>query len=429
MVIYMKLLTPKPKEVQNKTVLMRVDYNVPLKKTNGVKVVVDDRRVQASLKTLKFLLDNQAKVILMSHLGRPAATKDPGLSLKPVADYLQNELSLPVAFVNQVIGEQVTNAVNQLNPGQALMLENLRFEAGEKDNDAEFAKQLAELADLYINEAFSTCHRQHASIVGVAKQLPAFAGFALEEEVNRLNQLMESPEQPLVIALGGAKISDKVAAVEHLSKIANIILVGGGVANSFLKAEGLEVYRSFIEEVPADKSKANTDYVEFAQKLIESHKTERVLKDGYIPLPKILYPIDVVAAPSKDAKEPSQTQVINLTKNMQDKEENVQLAFYDIGPKTIQLYSEILAGAQTIFWNGPMGVWENPLFAQGTKKIADAIANNPNNTNVGGGDTLAAIDHFGLTNDFSYVSAAGGAALYFLSGKTLPGIKPLVAQS
>ncbi len=418
----MQLKLPTPDDVRNKTVLLRVDYNVPLEEAAGGQQVADDRRIQASLKTLQFLLENQAKVILISHLGRPKSAGEAGLSLKPVVDYLKTKLGVSVEFVGDLVGEEARAAVANLSPGQAILLENLRFHEGETKNDPEFAKQLASLAAVYIDEAFSAAHRAHASTVGVAEYLPSFAGFALAEEVAQLSALMETPARPLVIVLGGAKISDKVGAAEHLARIADIILVGGAVANNFLKAEGLEIYRSYVEDSPADTSKENIDYIKFAQDLIAAHKTERVLKDDYIPLPKIIYPLDVIAAPSIDTSASNQTQTINLTSNMQDQDENEQLAYYDIGPKTTQLYQEIVANAGTVFWNGPLGVWENPLFAAGTKTIATAIAKNPHTTIVGGGDTISAIEHFGLAEKFKYVSAAGGAALDFLSGKMLPGL-------
>lgn len=425
-VLYMKLRTPAIEDIQNKTVLVRVDYNVPLEDSGSGMRVVDDRRIKASLKTLQFLLENKAKVVLIAHLGRPDSSGDKDLSLAPIAKHLAHDLGLPVSFTSEIVGEKALEAVAQLQPGNALLMENLRFHPGEKKNDPAFAQELARLGEVYIDEAFSNAHRSHASMVGVPELLPSFAGFAMQEEVEHLSGLLENPQRPLVIVLGGAKISDKVGAAEHLAQVADIVLVGGAVANSFLKAEGLEVYRSYIEEASTGNNDDNIDYVKFAEDLIESHKTEKVLKDGYIPLPKILYPLDVVAAPDLKTTDQAQMQLIDLTHGMQDTEEQEQLAYYDIGPKTIKLYSEILAQAGTIFWNGPMGVWENDLFAAGTQQIAQAIADNPNNTVVGGGDTIAALDHFKLQDHVKYVSAAGGAALTFLSGETLPGLKTLV---
>lgn len=420
----MKLKTPRLNDVKDKTVIVRVDYNVPLKGSNGKTVVTSDERIDASLKTINFLLKSNAKVILISHLGRPKPGNDKDLSLEPIARHMKEKLNLPVKFISKTIGSDVKAAINLEENGTITLLENLRFNEGENKNDAKFAKELADLADIYINEAFSTTHRAHASIVGIPKHLPSFAGFALEHEVNTFSEMMENPKHPLVIILGGAKISDKVGAIEHLAKIADIVLVGGAVANNFLKAEGLETYKSYLEDAPSDLKKENINYTTVAKTLIEEHKTERMLMDGYIPLPKILYPIDVVAADSLEETDKSKTIIVDLTKeNGHQKDKN--LLYLDIGPKTIKLYQEIIEHAQTVFWNGPMGVWENPILNRGTKKIAAAVALSSASTIIGGGDTIAAIGHFGLEKQFDYVSAAGGAALDFLSGKELPGLIPL----
>lgn len=424
----MHLKTPTPADVAGKTVLLRVDYNVPLEEKNGLRVVVDDRRIRASLPTVQFLQENDAKIVLISHLGRPKTGSDNRFSLTPVAAHLNEALGFPVNFVPDVVGPAARDAVNALQPGQVLILQNLRFHPGEKNNDPYFAQELASLAGIYINDAFSAAHRAHASTVGVTAHLPAFAGFSLQEEVNHLSSLMDNPARPLIIVLGGAKISDKVGAAEHLSKIADLVLIGGAVANNFIKAEGIEVHKSYLEDSPADSSKEGVDYIEFARRLIEAHKTEKVLKDGYIPLPKILYPVDVLAAPDKEASDPATVTTIDISAGPPDTANDQNLAYLDIGPNTIKLYSELLANAGTIFWNGPMGVWENDLFAAGTRAVAQAIAQNPNTTIVGGGDTIAAIDHFGLSGSFKYVSIAGGAALDFLSGRMLPGIEPLIVE-
>lgn len=418
----MQVKLPQTQDIQNKTVLVRVDFNAPLEVVNGAVTIVDPRRIDSALQTIRFLIENHAKVILMSHLGRPKGEPNPKLSLGPIANYLQETHRLPVTFVPEVIGKAVDQARANLQPGQILLLENLRFHKEEKKNDPEFAKTLASYADVYINEAFSAAHRAHASTVGVTEHLPSFAGFRLAEEVSHLRQLMDNPDRPLVIVLGGAKISDKVGAAQHLADVADIILVGGAVANNFLKAEGLEIYRSYIEDAGSD---SEINYVQFAHNLIEDHKTERMLKDGYIPLPKILYPIDVLAAPSLETTNQAEVQTIDLTHDMEDTQEETQLLYTDIGPKTAQLFAEVITQAGTVFWNGPMGVWENQLFASGTQTVAQAIADNKGHTVVGGGDSLAAIDHFKLTDHFKYVSIAGGAALELLSGQHLPGLQPL----
>lgn len=413
----LQLKTITKKDVAGKRVLVRVDFNVPLEKSGGAVQVRDDRRLRAALPTIKLLQEAGAKIILISHLGRPKGAIVPELSLEPVALYLRENLDLPVTF-----------STDYENPpdDSIVLLENLRFYPEETTNDKGFAKKLAKLADIYINEAFSNSHRTHASMVGVSKYLPSFAGLALTEEAGMLANLIHEPKRPFVVVLGGAKISDKVGALTNLARIADLVLIGGAIANNFLSAEGFEIYRSFVEE--ASKKDAG-DYVELAKQLIDEHKTEKVLKDNYIPLPKLLYPIDVVAAPSLDTTDADELKTIDLSHNMEDKPEKTKLQYLDIGPKTIHLYSELLAGAGTVFWNGPMGVWENPLFAAGTKAIGRAITTSSATTVLGGGDTIAAAHHFHSEQKFSYVSAAGGAALKFLGGEVLPGLKSLVIPS
>ncbi len=412
-----QLRTVTKKDVAGKRVLVRVDFNVPLEKSGKTIEVRDDRRLRAALPTIKLLQESGATIILISHLGRPKGAVVPELSLEPIATYLREKLDLSVTFS--------TNYDNPPNDN-IVLLENLRFYSEETANDKSFAKKLAGLADIYINEAFSSAHRKHASVVGVAELLPSFAGLALTEEVNTLTTLIHKPKRPLIVVLGGAKISDKVGALTNLARTADLVLIGGAIANNFLSAEGFEIYRSFVEEA----SKKDTgDYVELARQLIDEHKTEKVLKDNYIPLPKLLYPIDVIAAPSLDTTDAEKLKTIDLSHDMEDKPEKTKLQYLDIGPKTRQLYSELLAGAGTIFWNGPMGVWENPLFATGTKAISRAITTSSATTVLGGGDTIAAAHHFHSEQKFSYVSAAGGAALKFLGGEVLPGLKSLVIPS
>lgn len=425
-----KLLTPKA--IANKKVIVRVDYNVPLKEVKGTLTVRDDKRIKNSLKTLHFLLENKAKIILISHLGRPKSKADKQFSLAPVAKHLQTELKLPVSFVDDCVGGKVKQAVKKLAAGQILLLENLRFYPEEKKNDKRFAKKLADLADVYVNEAFSNSHRAHASMVGIPHYLPKFAGFSLRDEVENLGLLIVEPQRPFVIVVGGAKIADKVEAVKNLSNLADIVLVGGGVANNFLKADGIEVHKSYLQDVSSDLDKENVNYVEFADKLMNENRTERILKDGYIPLPKILYPSDVIAAKpavmkSKDPKVPpvEKTELIDLYKGYKDTPDDKDLMYLDIGPKTIRLYQEILLQACTIFWNGPMGVFEKSAFGRGTLEIARAIAKSGATTVLGGGDTIAAIKKFDLEDRYDYVSAAGGASLDFLAGKKLPGLEAL----
>lgn len=433
----MKLKLPKISDIKNKTVFVRVDYNVPLKTEtddagNEKIVVVNDERIQASLETINFLTKNDAVVVLASHLGRPTSANDKELSLEPIARYMTENLNLPVKFVKSCIGKEVEDALNQVDRSddsspKIFLLENLRFYNEEEENDKGFSKKLAENMDVYINEAFSTTHRSHASIVGITHHLPSFAGFALEKEVATFAKMMSEPKRPLVIVLGGAKISDKVGAIEHLAKIADIVLVGGAVANSFLKADGFETYKSYIEDAPADLKKRDINYVDFASSLIEEHKTEKMLMSGYIPMAKILHPIDVIAAESLEEKNLKKTVVVDLLNDHDSKLDN-DLLYLDIGPKTIRLYQEIIEQAGTVFWNGPMGVWENPIFSKGTRKIAAAVALSGAETIIGGGDTIGAVTEFGLEQQFGYVSAAGGAALDLLSGKMLPGIEPILEK-
>lgn len=415
----MKLKSLTSNAVFNKTVIVRTDYNVPLEKKRGKLRVVEPQRVLDSLPLIKFLRENQAKIILMSHLGRPKGEVKPELSLLPIADFLSKKQNLPVNFVSQAVGDEVKKSVAELRPGQILLLENLRFHPEEKKGDAEFAKQLASFADIYINEAFSACHRAHASVATITKYLPAYAGFHLHKEVENLTRLMTNPAQPFVMVIGGAKISDKVEAVKNLHKIANVVLIGGGVANNFLKAEGIETHKSFLEEdIPNQEDKVS--YVDIAGQLIAESRTERVLKDGYIPLPKLLAPIDVIAAQNCTSKK---TQVIDLSSGMQDTPQDDELMYLDIGPRTARLFSDLIAQAKTVFWNGPMGVFENAPFSQGTREIARAIAKSPAETIIGGGDTIAAIKKFGYSGRYDYVSSAGGAALEFLAGGKLPGLE------
>lgn len=408
----------------HKTVLMRVDFNVPLSHSDTGSQVADDKRLRRVLPTIHFLTEHGAKVVLISHLGRPKSPQDRQYSLVPIAEYLTHTLHTPVQFAPAVVGSVATAAVQALKPGEVLLLENLRFHPEEKANDPTFSQALAAHAEIYINEAFSACHRAHASVVGVTKYLPAYAGLALTEEVTALTRIMDTPKRPFVVVLGGAKISDKVAALKNLSTLADVVLIGGAAANNFLKAAGFEIYRSRTEE----KSNAHPDdkdYTKVAQAILREHKTERILKDGYIPLPKIIYPIDVVAAPTLETQQKDEVRIIDLTHDMEERDEDVALSYFDIGPKTRQLYAALLAEAGTIFWNGPMGVWENELFCAGTKTVAQAIARSGATTVIGGGDTISAAHHLHTEHKYTYVSAAGGAALELLGGKKLPGLAPI----
>lgn len=422
----MKLRLPTHKDVKNKTVLVRVDYNIPLKKVDQNWQIQDDRRVLNSLETIKFLQKNQAKIILVTHLGRPKGKPEPGLSSKPVAKYLTEKLGIKTTFINECVGDKVNQATNQLQPGDVLLLENLRFHIQEKKNDKKFAQELASLADIYINEAFSSSHRAHASMVGITNYLPSFAGFGLQKEVSTLHELMTKPKHPFYIIVGGAKISDKIGALENLLHVADGVLVGGGVANNFLKAEGIEIHKSYLQDTPADLKKKGINFVKQADDLIEETKTEKILKDGYIPLSKIIYPIDVVAAKSPES---TQTQVIDLTHDMKDTPHDKDLMYLDIGPKTSKLYQELINQAGSVFWNGPMGYFEKTPFKAGTVQIAQTLAKSKATTIVGGGDTVDIVNDLNLINDFTFVSTAGGAGLVFLTGQELPALKPLTIST
>ena len=373
--------------VAGKRVLVRVDFNVPLE---GDKVT-DTTRIKAALPTINFLIEHGAKTILMSHLGRPKGTVDPAYSLKPVAQRLEEILGQPVAFAEDCVGEVAQAAVGRLTDGAVLVLENTRFHPGEKSNDPTFAKQLAELADLYVNDAFGAAHRAHASTAGVAEYLPAAAGFLMRDEIEKLSRAVEAPEHPYVAVLGGAKISDKIQVVRSLIARADRLLIGGGMANTFLKAKGYQMQKSLVEDDVLDTAKAILDEAGDA----------------------ILLPDDLVAAAKFDS----------------DAEHKVVAAdeipegwqALDIGPDTVSKFSRVIAEAKMVVWNGPMGVFEMKPFAKGTNSIAEAVAKVKGFTVIGGGDSAAAVNQAGLADQMSHVSTGGGASLALLEGKTLPG--------
>jgi 3-phosphoglycerate kinase len=432
--VTMKLRTLTSSACNQKTVLIRTDYNVPLKKHGATWVVANDNRIKASLETLQFLVAAGAKVVVISHLGRPKGEPNPDLSLAPVAHQLAKLIEAPVKFVPEIAGndgfiDRVQAHLATQPAGSILVLENLRFHPGEKKNFPDFAKDLAAIADIFVNEAFSAAHRAHASMVGIPKYLESYAGFAFQKEVDTLNELMTNPQRPFVMVIGGAKISDKVGAVTHLAAIADAVLIGGGTANNFLAAEGINISKSYLEETTAaDDKKRTVNYVDVAEQMIESTRTEKMLLDGYIPLPKLMMPIDVIAAPTMDSTD---TQVVDLTNgevDFKDGGKNKGVMYLDIGPKTVKLFQQVLLQAGTIFWNGPMGVFEKKAFETGTAEIARTIAKSGAKTIIGGGDTIAAATLFDLSDRFDYVSAAGGAALEFLSGEMLPGVEPLLKK-
>jgi len=377
-----------------KSIIMRVDFNVPLDEN---KNITDDTRIKAALPTIKHILENDAKkLILMSHLGRPKGKVKPEFSLTPVAKRLQEFLEEPVEKLDDCIGKETNKEVNSSNK-RVILLENLRFHPEEEANDPNFAKELASLAEIYVNDAFGTAHRAHASTEGIAKYLPAVAGFLLEKEINYLGKTLENPEKPFAVILGGAKVSDKIAVIENLLDKANKIIIGGGMAYTFLKAKGIEI----------GKSKLEADKVDFAKETLIKAKQKNV---------EILLPIDNICV--KEIKPDAQ---------ISKEGENVaqDSIAVDIGQKTVELFKDALKNTKTVVWNGPMGIFEMDAFANGTKEIAEFLANLSATTIIGGGDTAAAVAKFGLEGKMTHISTGGGASLEFLEGKTLPGIAAL----
>ena len=383
--------TVKDMDFHGKKVLVRVDFNVPIK--NGV--VGDDTRIKAALPTLNYLLDNGAALILCSHLGRPKDKPVPEFSMKPVADHLGKLLGKPVKFSEECIGPVAESAARAIKPGEILVLENTRFYPGETKNDPEMAKQLAKLADAYVNDAFGSAHRAHASTEGVAKFLPGVAGFLMEKEIQYLGDAVSNPKRPFVAILGGAKISDKIGVIRNLLGKADQVLIGGGMANTFFKAQGYPVADSLVEE----------EALETARELLAQGSS------------KLRLPVDVVIADSFEAEAKSKTMPTGAVPE--------GWRIMDIGPLTVAAYSKVVSGAGTVVWNGPMGVFEFPRFAAGTFGVAKAVADSSATSIVGGGDSVAAINTAGLANRITHISTGGGASLEMLEGLTLPGVAAL----
>ena len=391
--------TVKDLDVKGKKVLVRVDFNVPLSKENNEEIA-DDTRIKAALPTIDYLLENNAKVILMSHLGRPKGEAKPEFALKPVADWLENHYKDKFHFFPSpgVVDDKVKEEVANLKDGEVCLIENTRYVAGETKNDPEFAKKLASLADLYVNDAFGTSHRAHASNVGVASILPSAVGFLIEKEIDVMGKALEDPEHPFVSILGGAKVSDKIGVIENLITKVDTILIGGGMAYTFLKAQGKEIGKSLLEE----------DKMDLSLELIKKAEENNV---------EILLPVDVVIA--DEIKSGVETEVVDIDSIPEDKEA------LDIGPKTAELFASKIKNAKTVVWNGPMGVFEVKEFANGTNKVAESLAESDAITIVGGGDSALAIELAGLKDKITHVSTGGGASLEFLEGKDLPGISSI----
>jgi phosphoglycerate kinase len=383
-------------KVEEKRVLVRVDFNVPLDIKKGT--ITDDSRIKLTLPTLRYLVEHKAKVILCSHLGRPDGKIVEGLRMKQVATRLSQLMNLPVAVVSDCTGAGVKKAVDNLKNGELLLLENVRFHPEEEANDSTFAKALASLADMYVDDAFGTAHRAHASTVGVASYLPTFSGFLMEKELETLGKILANPEHPFAALLGGAKVSDKIGLIENILDKIELLLIGGGMAANFFKAKGYEVGHSKIE----------IDKLESAQKVLRHIEHNRV---------SMFLPIDVVVTDTIDKQ--AKGQVVAATSIPTDK------YIVDIGPKTVELFSQQLKKCMTIFWNGPMGIYELPQFAEGTKKIVTLLASLKATTVVGGGSTAEIVEEMNMTDKMTHVSTGGGASLEFLEGKILPGVAVL----
>jgi phosphoglycerate kinase len=378
--------------LKDKRVLMRVDFNVPMDKEGNI---TDDVRITAAIPTIQFISGQGARLILMSHLGRPDGQRDDKYSLKTVAVHLAELLKQDVKMAPDCIGPEVNAMVEQLKTGEIILLENVRFHPGEEDNDPAFSKQLAMLGDIFVNDAFGTAHRAHSSTVGVADFLPAYAGFLLENEVNMLRQVMEHPESPRMAILGGAKIKDKLALIRNLLDKMDILLIAGGMANTFLKAQGICIGKSISEDKLLDEAKS----------LLALAKNKNKT---------IILPLDAVLADT--LSDDAVATVADIRAVPEDK------MILDIGPQTVAVFSQAIAAARTIIWNGPVGAYEYAQFAVGTEAVARAMARSNAVTVIGGGDSAAAVHKLGLEEQFTHISTGGGATLEFLEGKQLPGV-------
>ena len=390
----MVLNTVKDADLKGKRVLIRVDFNCPVKEGK----VTDPTRILAALPTINYILEQGASLVVMCHFGRPKGEKKPEFSLAPVAAEFEKQLGRKVTLAPDVLGDEVKAIVEKMVPGDVVLLENIRYYNEETKNDPEFAKKLAEYGDLYVNDAFGTAHRAHASTEGVAHYLPAYAGFLIEKEVKYMAPLLDNPEKPFVAIIGGSKVSSKITVLESLVKTCNTIVIGGGMAYTFLKVQGHEVGKSLVED----------DFQETAKSFLASAEAKGV---------KVILPVDhVCAAEFAENAEPVAVDGVEIP---------ADLMGMDVGPKTAALIVEAVNNAKSVVWNGPMGVFEFASFAKGTETVAKALADSDATSVVGGGDSVAAINKFGLASKISHVSTGGGASLEVLEGKTLPGIAAL----
>ena len=397
----MEKMTVRDFDPQGKRVLVRVDFNVPIEDGK----VKDDSRIRAAVPTIKYLLDHGASVILMSHLGRPKGKVVESFRLRPVALWLSGLLKMPVPITGDPLGVGTRDAVARLKPGQLLMLENLRFHPQEEANDDEYAKTLASYGDVYVNDAFGTAHRAHASTVGVTKYLPAYAGLLMEREIEALSKLIENVEHPFAAIIGGAKVSGKLGVLNHLMGLCDSFLIGGGMANTFLVAQGNGVGKSLLEK----------DLVDEAKGILEQASEKGV---------EFLLPTDVVVA--KEVTRGAEHKIVSVNKIPNS------WSVVDIGPQSIEIFRQALQPARTVFWNGPLGVFEVPTFGDGTRAIARELARLAEEgvtVVVGGGDSVAAVEELGLTSKMTHISTGGGASLEFLEGIELPGIAVLLDKA
>ncbi|MFC1482998.1 phosphoglycerate kinase [Candidatus Margulisiibacteriota bacterium] len=383
-------------DIENKKVLIRVDFNVPI---DDNKNITDDTRIKAALETINYLRDNNAKIILSAHFGRPKGKVNPDFSLKPIVEEFNKITGYNCTLAPDCIGEEVEKMISEMKNQDIILLENVRFHKEETDNDPEFAKKLASLADLYVNDAFGAAHRAHASTEGVAKHLPAYAGALMKKEIEFLSQTVENPKRPFVAIIGGAKVSTKLSVLKNLVKKVDKLLIGGGMAYTFFKALGLEIGKSLCED----------DLIEEAKEFLEAIKNEKT---------EVVFPVDNIIA--QDIKEGTETKVVAFNEIPADWEG------LDIGPKTQEMFIEKLQGAKTIVWNGPVGLFEISTFAEGTNAIAKVVAESGAVTIIGGGDSISAIKKAGLSDKITHMSTGGGASLEMLEGKELPGLAALL---
>ena len=387
-------------DVKDKKIIVRCDFNVPL---NSQGEITDDIRITSALPTINFLIDQGAKIILMSHLGRPEGEANMKYTLKPVAERLSKLLDKEVIFISapEVVNEEVNKAASELNPGGVMLLENVRFRKEETKNGADFSKELASLAEIFVNDAFGTAHRAHSSTAGIADYLQSVSGFLIEKEVKFLGNAVENPERPFAAIMGGAKVGDKILVIENLLGKVNTLIIGGGMAFTFLKAKGYEIGKSILD----------TDNISLALDLLKKAEDKGV---------KLMLPVDIKGA--KEFNNEAETNIFDCDKFPSD------WMGLDIGEKTIALFTDEILKSKTIIWNGPMGVFEMSNFAEGTIKIAEALARSNAVTIIGGGDSAAAVEQFGMADKMTHISTGGGASLEFLEGKVLPGIAVLEEQ-